>query len=200
MNSLYLSEAMRILILILFSAIPLSSEAVGGWHFRSVSAFYGLSYNRGNSYGNSFEFLYEKGRSSCLIRPRYFGLGVGGNFSKDSREIGLKGQIIPGHLHWSTYGKRGILLLPYAYLQGNMQKQFIPGLEAYTNGFNCRPGLGITTQPRTRYLASLRANLQAGYTISSLSKTTTPFLIEFKLGIGINPSGHSNPLKHHLPE
>lgn len=192
---------MRLLVIIFFMAMPfLSNAGWGGWSFRYISGYYGLNYSPEFRYGNSFELLYERGLTNCTVRPKYYAFGVAGNFSKEYTEAGLKGQIIPGHMAWTHVGwqrpgawfLQRYLFQPYLFCQGNIQRQFSSASDEFSKGFNCRPGVGINisqTHPMMRF-AAVRANLQAGYTFSSLEKKGLPILVEFKVGIGINVRRH----------
>ena len=75
------------LIFILFILISNEGNARRiGWDFSEYSFHYGGSSNFNEISLHSFEFTFDRGRTSCTRKPIYYGLGVSSLFGKEYKE------------------------------------------------------------------------------------------------------------------
>lgn len=161
-----------------------------GWSFTDYSFLAGQQYRYKIGPLWSFEFQYDRYRSSCLTQKRYLGLGANYSFNGAYNEWGLKCMWNPTRLIIMT--SRTIKFYPYIFGQGNyiVSKNY-DNNTAETNlvsSYGFRPGLGLTGKIREDHALSIRTYLQVGYNIpfDSDQNFKKSISVEFKVGFALN--------------
>jgi hypothetical protein len=169
--------------------IPLTVEARYGWYFSDISIFGGQQYRFGQYSFWGFELSFDHALKSCIIKPRYYGVGLIYSVNYNQSEIGLKGSWNPTRLVMPI--TRSIKFYPYIFMQGNMvytKNNIKIGETDPEYGYNFRPGLGLTGNFRESSIVSIRTILQVGYNIGTANAKTfkEALAIEVKIGLGLN--------------
>lgn len=168
--------------ILLFILIPFFGNALMG-SYKNYSFFYGIHHTSTSNFSNNFEILYDFKSSSCLTghrRPRHYGFGLNATFSGKYEEYGIKGFYNPFRISLRVTRKSS--LTPYAFLQTNIKRTY----ETHKSEYNIRPGIGLNYYHRTTELLAIRSSFQIGYSINKNPIFKNSFVMEFKIGVGLN--------------
>ena len=170
--------------ILLFSvlSIPFIGNTKGGG-FENYSLFYGTLYNPTHGILNHFELQYDINSGySCIRRykPKYFGFGLSATFYEQGEEYGLKYSY--NLFRKSLRISRKSILVSYLFLQGNVKNIY----ENNKNDYNLRPGIGFTSYTYNSGILSFRSSFQIGYSLNKNTDFKNNFVMELKLGIGLN--------------
>ena len=177
-----------LIIFLLF--VPVICFARIGWSFSSYSFLFGQQYRYNQKSIFTAELQYDFFRTSCTVRPVYYGASITYSEINNYSELGFKGMWNPTRI--IIMANNILRFYPYMFTQANYFPQdqrggFTSGMRSIGN-YGVRTGIGLAGNFPELKILNFRCHIQLGYHQSyTISETfSNSLVVEFKIGAGIN--------------